>query len=386
MSVTTRRAVRLTACAACAWLVLGCGHKKHGAEGVSAGGDGAMPLEDAGMDAAITVTNMPPPSMKPPPRDAGHDATQQGGGGTTAGDEDAGPSCDHSACRATGDDCNPAHCDPATHSCAVEHKADGAACGSRALDNCTAPDSCVSGVCVPNDSPKGTPCGDQGKDCNYDDACDGKGSCVDKGVWSVGTACGDQTTNTACDATDTCDASGVCQQNYALPNAPCGDQGKLCSYDDACDGQGHCVDNGVWTLGHCPAGSKDEAGGCLCGNDILNICQFAVDTCVDGTCVFGREVDGKPCGDTTTNTECDKPDACLAGLCSRNYSQPGAPCGDMTNTACNHADTCDGTGACQSNIALAGSACGDQGVACHYDDTCDGSGGCTDNGLIPQCP
>jgi len=444
MSLTSSRSSCLFACAASAWLALGCGHKHHGETAVSAGGDGGTSRADAGHDAGPKGTIVPPNVT--PPKDAGHDATPPGGGaGTSGGDEDAGPTCNGKVCRATSDECNVAYCDRATGSCVLAPKMDGTPCGSRTLDNCTAPDSCEAGVCVSHDSPKGTACGDQGVACHYDDQCDGKGNCADKGVFSSGAPCGDQT-STECDAPDTCDSLGFCLKNWVPADTACGDQNIPCRYNDSCDGQGQCADYGFWTPGACPPGVTDTPSGCVCGNDILNVCQFAVDLCVAGTCMLGREPDGMPCGDTSTNTECDKPDSCQSGLCSKRYvqngttcgnsaestcdhadscdgagkcdpryesvstscgnatdcqaaamcsgsgscapgafAQPGTHCGSQTSTACDAPDTCNASGVCQSNFASPGSACGDQGLACANNDSCDGNGGCTDKGVISPC-
>jgi hypothetical protein len=356
--------------AAC--LLLACGHKKHMAPGVGTTSGDAGGMKDAGPKDAAEPPLLP---QEPPPKpDAGHPATKPP---PPASDEDAGPHCTNRECRALSTECSVGSCDPVSGECKFEAKPDGTVCGSQVLDNCTTPDTCQAGLCAPNDRPQGTPCGDQNKDCHFDDACDGQGQCTDNGVKRAGTACGDTATDTECDKRDSCDADGVCQPNYAAVDAPCGDHGKLCNIDDACDGQGKCIDNGVWTPGHCPPGSKDEAGGCLCGVEALSVCQFAVDVCVAGTCVLGHEPDGKPCGDTTTNTECDKPDACLAGVCSPHYEATGTTCGDRTtNTTCDRPDSCDGAGSCGHNYASSITTCGSAAGECFLEPLCNGAGTC----------
>jgi hypothetical protein len=383
MSMT--RAIR-TAVLTAASLLGACGGSKPsppGLVGTGSGSDAAVVSKDASPAPAADAGAQPPPPVKKPPAaaDAGHDA------GVVSppppSDEDAGPHCTGRECRAMGDQCNVGYCDPAAGECKLEPKPDGTACGSGVLDNCTAPDTCEAGVCAPRDSPQGTPCGDHDVVCHLDDECDGSGQCVDRGLAGVGAPCGDRSTDTECDKLDSCDALGVCQPNYAAADAPCGDHGKLCSYDDACDGQGHCIDNGVWTLGQCPSGSKDEPAdgqrpaGCLCGGETLSVCRFAVDVCVAGTCMLGSETDGTPCGDTATNTECNKPDACVAGTCSPSYAQSGAPCGNRaTDTACDRPDACDGNGSCDPQYASTTTACGSAAGECFIAPLCDGTGGC----------
>jgi hypothetical protein len=341
------RATRIAALIAAACFSGACGgkHPPPASVGTGDGRDAAMPKDAqsaAPMDAEV---------ISPPAIDGGHDASTSD---AAPSDDDAGgPRCSARQCSGPSDECNVGYCDRPSGECMLRPRADGTACGSRGLDNCTAKDTCLAGTCVANDSPAGTPCGDQGKDCHLDDQCDGQGQCVDKGLKADGTACGDQLTNTECDAPDSCDAAGVCQSNYAAPNAACGDQQKLCNFDDSCDGQGKCIDSGLWMKGNCPVG--ETTLNCLCGSTSLNECHTEVDMCMAGTCVFGNEPDGKPCGDKVTNTECNKPDACLGGACSPSYVQNGGPCGD-------------------------------QGIACMNNDTCDGQGGCTDNGVISPCP
>ena len=329
MSLISGRTLGVGALAATAWLWVGCGgDDHHGGTTAAQGADGAAggAALDAGKDAASDAQTMHPLPMGMDGGEAGHGGATGGAGGAggsggaSGGGGGGHPStgCDKSKCAAMSDDCNVAACDKKTNQCKLTPRADGIACGSDKRDTCTVPDTCKAGVCLTHDAPKGTPCGDQNKECHVDDACDGKGKCKDHGLLPEGSACGDQTTNTECDKSDTCSAAGVCSKNWAPADSACGDQDTPCRYDDTCDGVGNCTDHGLWTLGACPLDvSKEEADGCLCGNDILNVCQYAVDVCIDGTCVLGREPDGMACGDTGTNTQCDKPDSCAAGFCSQ---------------------------------------------------------------------
>lgn len=166
-------------------------------------------------------------------------------------DDDADVAFCEEDCSALETECRTAHCDLSTLECVIEAKADGLPCGSQELSTCTARDACVDGICQPNHQKAGTPCGDQGHACRLDDECDGQGHCVDNGLRPVGAPCGDSTSS-ECDAADTCNAQGECDDNHAELDAPCGDQGVMCRYDDVCDGNGTCIDLGFVESDSCP--------------------------------------------------------------------------------------------------------------------------------------
>ncbi len=227
----------------------------------------------------------------------------------------------------------------------------------------------MSNGCPPNLSePVGTACGDQGLACRTDDACDGNGACIDNGFDAAGTACGDATDD-ECTNADTCNGAGSCQRNDEAVGTGCGDQGVDCRVDDVCTGFGVCADSGI------------AAAGTGCGNQ-GSACNFD-DVCdAAGTCIDqGFFAAGTTCGNAVDN-ECTDPDLCDgAGTCQNFDSAAGAPCGDQGIT-CLANDACDGSGQCTDNgFAVAGTGCGDQGVDCRVDDTCDGNGVCNDNGL-----
>jgi hypothetical protein len=217
------------------------------------GGDDAGLDADAMMPLDADVVRPPDPSMFDadiirPIQDAGRDALID-----QPPDDDADVTFCRQDCAALATECRNAYCDLNSLECKTEPKADGLACGSQQLSTCTAPDTCQDGVCEPRHQAKDTPCGDQGHECRFDDACDGQGRCVDNGLRPVDTACGDARAS-ECDGADTCNAHGVCAANHAEQDAPCGDQGVACRYDDACDGNGTCIDQGSWPPDSCPAG------------------------------------------------------------------------------------------------------------------------------------
>jgi hypothetical protein len=253
-------------------------------------------------------------------------------------DEDAGRSgCVAGDCAKLADECNVGVCDENTAACVKKPRRDGTSCGSRTNDACTAPDTCRTGVCKANDAPLGAACGDRDVVCHFDDACDGKGHCQDNGFRMVGTACGDSTpSDVECDQADSCDEFGRCSPRHEAVDAPCGDQGRACHNDDGCDGLGHCKDNGFWTAGTCPLG---EVGGkCRCG-------------------VPGVE---PPLGACHLAL-----DVCELGVCTSANAPLNAPCGDQM-VPCRQDDRCDGAGHCLDSGAWVPGSCpkGESGGKC----------------------
>lgn len=355
---------RAAACALLFGLTLaafGCGDDDDPSGQRGTGGDGdAATPMDGGRDAGPGSGTAGGPG-RPPRADAGRDAATSSEAGPDP-DEDGGiASCGALDCRRLDDACNTYACDPATLECRAQPRPNGTTCGSATLDNCTAPDTCQAGVCVDNDRAAGTPCGDQNVDCRVDDACDGNGQCVDNGLRPQGTACGSQIGDD-CTAPDSCDALGACRPNHVALDTPCTD------------------------LGH--------ALGTLCNHD--DRCD-GNGQCVDqgvwtaGSCPLGETTEGCLCGRTGPLTQClPGPDVCVAGACLPGhelYAPEGAggttdtlPCGDEGVSECDAADSCL-NGTCQQNPAAPGTGCGDQATdtTCDGADSCDGFGNCEDN-------
>jgi hypothetical protein len=372
------RALRAPLLLLAACTLIACGDDDD--KGVDLGSGDAAMAHDAATDAAPDATTTPPPPA-PDVQDAGHDAGGHKDAGETPVDveEDAGgPRCSARLCKLMNDACHVAHCDDKSGECVLEARPNGTACGSSTSDLCTQPDTCHAGVCRPNDSSEGTPCGDQGVDCHKNDACDGHGKCIDEGLKKAGTACGDQTTDTDCNALDTCDNQGACQHNFAAADAPCGDRDQLCRNDDKCDGQGQCIDGGAWTTGQCPLGEA-AGGACLCGAVVAaTTCHPSADVCAGTVCVLGNAQDDTPCGDTDpSDPECDAADSCQGGTCSQNNAAPSVACGDHAqHGACDLPDRCDGAGGCSHNYADILTTCGDAPSECEQEPLCDGAGSC----------
>ncbi len=213
-------------------------------------------------------------------------------------------------------------------------------CGDPSDTECSNPDRCSFGVCIPNheDFVDNVKC-DSGNECRTDGRCNGLGGCT-RGLPILARedkACGDPL-----DCIDSICAglTGNCEDiGFVEINSACGTN-NVCENQDGCDGGGNCIDTGF----------KD---------------------------IF------VPCGDD--GTECTNQDFCDGqGACDDKGFKPVATaCGDGTDTECTAPDTCDGLGGCESNDAPAAATCGDDGTECTNQDTCDGSGTCDDNGFKP---
>ncbi|HMI90676.1 MAG TPA: hypothetical protein VK509_04900, partial [Polyangiales bacterium] len=233
--------------------------------GVSTGGrkDSGIAPDGAALDAAFDAEIEQPPIGKPPPRDAGRDSSVSKPPPVTVPDATVvAPGCESLGCEAMSDECNIVTCDSEKVACVIKARADGTECGSTVLDNCSAPDECRAGVCVPLHRAAGTPCGAENVACRLEDHCDGDGHCVDEGLAPEGTACGEQTpSDDKCDEPDSCDADGVCQPRHKPADTSCGDKDEACKHDDKCDGFGACQDGGFWTEDACPMGQAQVMRG-----------------------------------------------------------------------------------------------------------------------------
>ena len=334
-------------------------------------------------------------------------------------------------CRADGGECDVAEfCDGAGSCPGDGFEPAGTSCGDSSDTACTEPDTCDgSGTCLDNNEPTTVSCRADAGDCDVEEFCDGAGNCPAQAFEPAGTSCGDPT-NTTCDAADTCDASGVCLDNFATSGTSCGDPNDTtCDAADTCDGSGQCDDNFATSgtacgdssnttctdpdtcdgsgscqandaattvecradagecdvaefcdgAGSCPADSFESAG-TACGSQADTSCTNP-DTCDgSGTCLENDEATTVLC--RADAGDCDVPEYCDgAGSCPAESFEPaGTACGDGTATDCNLADSCDAAGTCQSNLVAPGVACGDPtSTTCNQADTCDGSGSCDPN-------
>lgn len=241
-----------------------------------------------------------------------------------------------SVCR-PGDTCDAEEtCDGLSDQCPEDVVAPfGTPCGSDTEGACTDADTCDgAGQCLTNDAPDGTACGDEGSACVNADQCV-SGVCEDRGFREAGTPCGD-TSDTICNAADSCDGNGLCEANLAPDGTIC-EPASTCVLPDRC-AAGSCVDSGFVAIGQ-PCGDPSD-GACTDPDS----CDGA------GTCLPNHAEDETRCGDP--GDECTVADACVAGSCEdRGFVPAGteAPllCGD--DDACT-TDACDGEGGCSNTL------------------------------------
>ena len=297
-------------------------------------------------------------------------------------DDDCDGQTDNAAC----DDqngCTQDLCDAIAGTC-THNVLDGSPCNADNTE-CTANDTCQSGVCKPGAAKT---CSD-GNPCT-DDTCDPSGGCVfannsagcdDGKICTTGDYCAGGVCNAGksnnCDdgnsCTDqTCDPkTGNCNTTFNALNC---DDGNACSSNDACkDGvckagvTVDCKDADLCTLDSC-----DVAGGCkhtistgVCEDG--DACTYG-ETCTTGVCNGGAQLncdDLNPC----TADSCEKLTGCA-------HTPQNGACND--GNACTDSDVCSG-GAC---VGAQSPPCASDQNLC-TDDVCDPTLGCvhTNNAL-----
>ena len=164
-----------------------------------------------------------------------------------------------------------------------------------------------------------TVCDDE-NDCTGGDVCQ-SGSCVGDSAVADGDPCGDQDTDTECDALDSC-LSGNCEDNLAANGDPCGEAGtSLCNAADSCDGDGECLAN----LSEC--GFVTGGGTCLFDKyPEIGVCDGGK---LDGSCCVVGEQESD-CADAGGSCAANRdfrlvftPDVSLWPAHKLNASNPG---------------------------------------------------------------
>ncbi len=241
-------------------------------------------------------------------------------------------------CTTASSDCTiPGTCDGAGVCGAESNKPNGTACGSAANNACTAPDTCVDGVCEANDVLAGTACSSPANDCVNAAECDGSGGCGDETSKINGAPCGDSA-DTLCSNPDTC-VSGKCIANHESAGTVCGTASNDCRNPEVCDSNGTCL----------PETSK--INGSSCGSALKSDCTDA-DSCFQGVCQANNVTDGTECGEVTSDCTVG---TCQSGLCSgTTQASAGSSCEytsiqDDQFVVCG---TCTSTGSCSAGNGL----------------------------------
>ncbi|UCE59129.1 MAG: hypothetical protein JSU63_17005 [Phycisphaerales bacterium] len=189
------------------------------------------------------------------------------------------------------------------------------------------------------------PCGDTGTntDCDKPDTCDASGMCLDN-YEDQGTSCGD-TTDTICDQADTCDGAGTCETNITSAGTPC-DDSLYCNGVDTCNGDGACISPGD-PCGEGLICTEDGGGACKCNP--------ADDRCDDGEYCNGAETCDEDSGlCTEPGDPCDGVE-CAGDFCGTNpiyCDEAGDRCVQcLTDQECSNDDWCDGPEQCVAYIA-----------------------------------
>lgn len=208
--------------------------------------------------------------------------------------------------------------------------------------------TCHRGGCEASYRPNGVRCGNKKTDvCDADDACDGNGNCVDlKSTALCREAVGE------CDPADYCDGiDNTCPDFKTSAGVKCGPpvdlENEPCDRKDQCDGQGNCVDLVFQSHKICEPGVEQEC-------NPLDHCNG-----VDKTCPVTFAPAGKSCNTDATLDTCDLPDECDGdGTCVDLKTPAGTEC-EHAHGFCRPQAECDGTNsACISNFAPLGTPCG----------------------------
>ncbi len=187
----------------------------------------------------------------------------------------------------------------------------------------------------------GIACND-GELCSYDDHCDGFGHCG-------GTEIVCENDSGTCGAARACNGSATCETTWPGIETSC-DDGELCTYDDRCDGSGGCHGEAV-----------------ICTDD-LTTCGARRSCNGSSLCSISFPGSDQSCND---QNPCSYDDHCNSnGACvgvEIDCTDDPSVCG--VKRSCNGSDIC-------STFYPAGEQSCDDAELCTYDDHCNGSGSC----------
>jgi len=160
--------------------------------------------------------------------------------------------------------------------------------------------TCSNGTCVAKtaccpNDATTVSCND-GLACTFNDHCDGAGHCVGTAITCTSDAC----------ATRACNGTSTCTQTFAGPETHC-DDGQACTLNDVCNGAGACIGSAL----QCPP------------------TECATSSCVSGACVSTAKAGCRLCPDGTAI-----PDSlcCVDADCAPPASGQGT--GKCVNSTC----------------------------------------------------
>ncbi len=191
----------------------------------------------------------------------------------------------------------------------------------------------------------GTTCNDLNP-CSYNDRCNGNGGCE-------GTPATCLSDPGPCGVVRSCDGSANCVESYPSTSVTC-DDGQLCTYEDHCDGRGTCTGTALsCTSDPEVCGAQRSCNGThscqvhypntdtLCDDN--DLCTYE-DACQgDGSCA------GMKVACVGLGTQCGPQPVCDGtSLCSYTTPESDVACDD--GNPCTVDDYCDGFGSCVSYI------------------------------------
>lgn len=233
---------------------------------------------------------------------------------------------------------------------------------------------CKDTGCVTRFRSQGIPCGNKKIDvCDKDDACDGNGNCVDL---KSNALCSEA--KSICDPEDFCNGiDNFCPDTKTTAGVKCGEEVDFaafpCDRVNECDGQGNCVDLVHQSYKICESGVESEC-------NPLDHCDGIHKTCPN---IFAAA--GKSCNKEASFERCDLPDECDGqGHCIDQKALAGTVC-EHAHDLCRPDAECDGVSPfCPETFAPVGTPCGALLLG-----TCDAEGLCRDNAqelVTDNCP
>jgi len=146
----------------------------------------------------------------------------------------------------SGEDCDDGNTDPGDCCSAIcQYEPQGTSCGNPGDGVCDLQDTCDgSGVCDDQVEPVSTVCRADAGECDIAETCDGVGACPADAFEPDTTVC--RSDAGACDLPESCTGSSpVCPDDaYEPAGTPC-DDGNICTENEECNGLGICTGDAI---------------------------------------------------------------------------------------------------------------------------------------------